>query len=88
MWGLFIGIAIGILQMLTVYKLGNMILRGKTGMIKALGGVLLLIQMALIILILYLISTISIWHLIWAAGGMLLGLIAASLFMYKRRRRA
>lgn len=86
MWGLAVGIAIGILQLFAVNKLGRMILEGKV-LTKLIGGFLFMAKMAAIIFILYLISTVSLIHLIWTAGGMLLGLSLTSLYLYKRRRR-
>jgi hypothetical protein len=92
MWGLFAGIVIGALQFLAVYKLGGMIFGGK-GILKAVGGALFLVKMALLVFILYLISTVPplyTYNLLWTAGGMLIGLILGWLYMYKiykRRRR-
>jgi hypothetical protein len=87
MWGLFAGMLIGGLQILAVSKLGRMMLEGKTSM-KIIGFTLFILKMGAIVAILYLISTVSLEHLIWTAGGMLLGLSAVSLYMLKRRRRA
>lgn len=86
MWGLFVGIAIGVLQLLAVNKLGRMILAGKKGE-KILGTVLFVAKMAAIVFILYIISTVSLEHVVWTAGGMLLGLTAGSVYILKRRRR-
>lgn len=86
MWGLFVGIAIGALQMLAVNKLGKMVLQGKSYE-KLLGVLLFIAKMAAIVIILYLISTVSLAHVIWTAGGMLLGLTLGSVYMLKRRRR-
>jgi hypothetical protein len=86
-WGLFIGIVIGALQLMAVAKLGKMILSGNITM-KVLGGVLFLAKIALLIFILYLLSTFALELVMWTAGGMLLGLTAASLYIYKRRGRA
>lgn len=78
--------AIGGLQLLAVNKLGKMILGGKKSE-KLLGATLLILKIAAIVFILYLISTVSLAHVIWTAGGMLLGLTLGSLYMLKRRRR-
>jgi predicted permease len=86
MWGLLVGIAIGGLQLLAVNKLGTMILGGKSHE-KLLGVLLFIAKMAAIIVILYLISTISLAHLIWTAGGILLGLVLGSVYVLKRRRK-
>ncbi len=72
--------------MLAVNKLGRMILGGKTYE-KLLGILLFIAKMAAIIVILYFISTVSLAHLIWTAGGMLLGLISGSFYILKRRRK-
>lgn len=85
-WGLFVGLVIGSLQLLAVNKLGKMILEGKVSA-KVIGGILFLIKMAVIILILYLMSAVALSLVIWTAVGMLIGLTAASLFMYKRHGR-
>jgi|APSaa5957512622_1039677.scaffolds.fasta_scaffold214188_2 hypothetical protein len=88
MWGLFIGIAIGAAQVFALNKIGGMIMGdGKTGF-KLLGAALLLIKMAAIVLVLYLLSTVSLAHLIWAAGGILIGLITASIILVLRRKKS
>jgi hypothetical protein len=84
MWGLLVGAAIGGLQLLAVSKLGRMILGGETYR-KLLGVLLFIAKMAAITVILYFISTVSLAHLIWTAGGMLLGLVSGSVYMLKRR---
>jgi predicted permease len=43
--------------------------------------------MAAIVFILYMISTVSLEHVVWTAGGILLGLTAGSVYILKRRRR-
>lgn len=87
MWGIFIGIAIGALQVFALKKLGSMIMGNGKAMVKLVGGALLLIKMALIVLILYLLSTVSLMHLVWAAGGILIGLTAASIIIVTRRKK-
>ncbi|MDD5016649.1 MAG: hypothetical protein PHO15_00950 [Eubacteriales bacterium] len=86
MWGLFVGIAIGMLQVLAMSKIGGMVLGDKASA-KLLGSVLFLVKMAAIIFILYLISTITLAHLIWTAGGMAVGLILASVYVLRRRHK-
>ncbi len=87
MWGILVGVAVGGLQLFAVYKLGRMIIGGAPS--AKLAGVLLFIaKMAAITVILYLISTVSLEHLIWTAGGMLIGLVAASFYVLKRRRKS
>jgi hypothetical protein len=86
MWGLFVGMLIGGLQIFTVNKLGRMMFEGEISE-KIIGLVLFMLKIGAIVLILYLISTVSLVHLVWTAGGMLLGLLSASLYMLKRRRR-
>jgi hypothetical protein len=85
MWGILIGIAVGGLQLFAVYKLGRMIMGG-TPSAKLAGVLLFIAKMAAITVILYFISTVSLEHLIWTAGGMLIGLVSASFFVLKRRR--
>lgn len=87
MWGLFIGLAIGVLQLLGAYKLIPMIMGGKTSA-RIIGGVLFLLKIAAIIFILYMLSTISLEILIWTAVGTLIGLSSASLIVYKQRKKA
>ncbi|MGE5495186.1 MAG: hypothetical protein ACM3S4_07820 [Burkholderiales bacterium] len=84
MWGLLVGAAIGVLQLPAVNKLGRMVLGGKKNE-KLLGILLFIAKMAAITVILYFISTVSLAHLIWTAGGMLLGLVSGSVYMLKRR---
>lgn len=87
MWGLFVGMLIGGLQILAVSKLGRMMLEGRMPE-KIIGFALFLLKIGAIVAILYLIATVSLAHLVWTAGGILLGLLAVSLYMLKRRRRA
>ena len=87
MWGIFIGIVIGALQVVALTKLGGMIMGDGKVVFKLLGAALLLIKMAAIVLILYLLSTVSLIHLIWAAGGILIGLTATSLILVARRKK-
>lgn len=84
MWGLLIGLAIGVLQVLALTILGKMIL-GDRASAKLIGAVLLIVKIAVIVLILYLISTISLTHVIFTAVGMLTGLIAALVVLHIRR---
>lgn len=83
MWGLFVGIIIGVLQVIGLYTFGKMIF-GENNIARALGAVFLLVKIALIVLIIILISTVSLTHVIWTVGGMLLGLIAALVFINRR----
>ena len=86
MWGLFVGIAIGVLQVLALSKLSKMMLGGDAPA-KLIGSLLLFIKIAAIVFILYLVSTVSIQHLLWTAGGMLLGLIAVSAYILIWRKK-
>jgi hypothetical protein len=86
MWGLFVGLAIGALQVLALYKLGRMILGDKLAA-KFIGALLLLVKIALIVLILVLVASVSLTHLIWTAVGMLAGVIATLAIMLVRSRR-
>ncbi len=86
MWGLFIGLAIGALQVFALYKLGKMIL-GRDTTAKLLGALLLIGKIALIVLALYLIATVSLTHLLWTGAGMLIGMIAALAVVLQWRRR-
>lgn len=85
MWGIVVGIAVGGLQLLAVNKLGRMIIAGAPAA-KLAGMLLFIAKMAAIIAILYLISTVSLEHLIWTAVGMLIGLAAVSFWLIKKRR--
>ncbi len=86
MWGFFVGIVIGVLQVIGLYTFGKMIF-GENNKAKALGAFLLLVKVALIVLVMVLISTVSMTHVIWTVGGMLLGLILALVFMNRRLKR-
>ncbi len=86
MWSLFVGICIGVLQVMGLYTFGKMIL-GDNSRTKILGAFLLLVKMALIVFIIVLISTVSLTHVIWTAGGMLLGLITAFVLNNIRQRK-
>ncbi len=83
MWGLFVGLVIGFLQVLGLKIFGKMIF-GDNDSAKPLGVLLLMVKIALIVFILYLISTVSLTHVIWTAGGMLIGLIATLAVINKR----
>ncbi len=86
MWSLLTGIVIGVLQAVTLAVLKNMIF--SKSIIKKLTGCLLLFaKMAAIVFILVLISKVSLTMLVYAACGMLAGLIAALAFIYTRRAR-
>jgi len=80
---LFVGLAIGVLQVLALTILGKMIL-GEQASAKLIGILLLVAKVAVIILILYLISTISLTHVIFTACGMFAGLIVALAVVYLR----
>jgi len=71
MWSLFVGLGIGVLQIIALRALLGMIM----GTRKALGALLLVLKFAGIAALLWLISTVSLMNLVWAAGGMLAGLI-------------
>ncbi len=83
MWGLLVGIIIGMLQVLGLSVFGKMIL-GKNNAKRVLGAVALVAKLALIILLICLISTVSLDCVIWTAGGMLLGLILSWVYVSKR----
>lgn len=83
MWSLLVGIGIGALQVLGLFVFGKMIL-GENNMAKALGALLLLVKTALIVLVIVLIAQVSMMNVIWTAVGMLLGLIAALLYVNRR----
>ena len=84
MWGLFVGLAIGVAQMLAMRVLIKMIM----GSHKALGMLLLLLKIAAIVAVLWLVSTVSMNHLIWAAGGMLAGLLVGFAILQQLLKRA
>lgn len=84
MWGLFVGIVIGVLQVLGLRVFGKMLI-GESIAAKALAMVLIFIKIALIVFVIILISNVSIAHVIWTAGGMLLGLIATLVFFNMRK---
>lgn len=76
--------AIGVLQALALKYLGRMILGEKLSS-KLLGALLLLLKIALIVVILVLVSKASLTHLLYTAGGMLVGIIAALAIMLLRK---
>ena len=84
MWGLFVGLVIGALQVVALGILSKMILGDNTSA-KLIGALLLMVKIAIIVLVLYLISTITLMHLIWTAAGMLAGLILTLMIMQVRR---
>jgi hypothetical protein len=84
MWGLFVGLGIGVLQVLALRALVRMIM----GTQKALGALLLLLKIGAVVAILWLVSTVSLTHLIWAAGGMFAGLILGFVIVQLLQKRA
>lgn len=87
MWGLFVGIAIGAGQIMALKSLIGLIMGNRSTALKLLSVLLIVIKIAVIVLILYLLSTVSLVHVIWAAGGMLIGLIAVSVILTLRRKK-
>jgi len=83
MWGLFVGLGIGVLQVIALRALLGMIM----GTQKALGALLLMLKFAAIAALLWLISTVSLMHLVWTAGGMLVGLIIGSAIVMQLQKR-
>ena len=75
---------IGALQVVALGILSKMIL-GDNSSAKLIGALLLMVKIAIIVLVLYLISTITLMHLIWTAAGMLAGLILTLMIMKERR---
>lgn len=84
MWGLIVGLAIGVLQVLALKYLGRMILGAKLSS-KLLGVLMLLLKIALIVLVLVLIAKASLTHLLYTAGGMLAGIFVALALMLLRK---
>ena len=84
MWGLFVGLGIGVAQVLALRALIKMIM----GTQKALGALLLMFKITAIVAILWLVSTVSMTHLIWAGCGMFAGLIAGSVIVQLSQKRA
>ena len=84
MWGLFVGLGIGVLQVLALRALLKMIM----GTHKVLGTLLLMLKLAVIAALLWLISTVSLTPLIWTAGGMLAGLVIGSVIVLQLQKRA
>lgn len=85
MWGLFVGLAIGALQVIALSILGRMILGEKLSA-KFIGAMLLLVKIAVIVVILVLIASVSLTHLLWTVGGMLVGMIMTLVVMVIRRK--
>jgi len=86
MWGIFVGIGLGILQLY--------LLRNITGMIGGPGKHSVLIVMPLILLklifimfILYLMATVSIAHLLFTAGAMLVTILLVSVIYFLKKSR-
>ena len=80
------GIAIGVLQVIGLNAFTKMI-TGESIKAKALGVFLIFLKIALIVFIIILISAVSLTHVIWTAVGMLLGLIAALVFINIRNNK-
>lgn len=87
MWGIFVGIAIGAGQIVALKALIGLIMGDRGTALKLLAVLLIITKIAVIVLILYLLSTVSLEHVIWAAGGMLIGLVALSVILTLRRKK-
>ena len=87
MWGIFVGIAIGAMQVLALKALVGIIMKSGSFLKKLLALLLIIIKIAAIVFVLYLLSTVSLYHVIWAAGGMLIGLLAASASLMLRQKK-
>lgn len=85
MWGILVGLVIGALQVVALGILGKMII-GDKPIAKVVGAVLLIVKIAIIVLVLCLIASISLTHLIWTAAGMLVGMIAVLVVSMMRRK--
>jgi|AGTN01.1.fsa_nt_gi hypothetical protein len=84
MWGFFVGLGIGALQVFALRALIRMIM----GTQMALGALLLLLKITAVVALLWLISTVSLTHLIWAAGGMFAGLVLGLVIVQWKQKRA
>ena len=87
MWGLFVGIGLGAGQILALKALMGIIMRDSNTALKLLAFLLIIIKMAAIVLILVLLSRLSLQHVIWAAGGMSIGLVSVSLIIFLGRKK-
>jgi hypothetical protein len=83
MWSLFVGLGIGVMQIIALRALLGMIM----GTHKALGALLLVLKFAGIAALLWLISTVSLMNLVWAAVGMLAGLVIGFVITQKLQKR-
>jgi hypothetical protein len=83
MWGLIVGLGIGALQVFALRALIKMIM----GTQRVLGVLLLMLKIAAVVALLWLVSTVSLMHLIWAAGGLFAGLILSSVILLLTQRR-
>ncbi len=75
---------IGVAQVFVLRALIGMIMGTK----QTLGVLLLMLKIAAVVALLWLVSTVSLTHLIWAAGGMLAGLVLGLLAVQFLIRRA
>ncbi len=75
---------IGVAQVFTLRALVKMIM----GTQKALGALLLMLKIAAVVAILWLVSTVSLTHLIWAGVGMFAGLILGFVILQSSQKRA
>lgn len=75
---------IGVAQVFALRALVKMIM----GTQKALGALLLMLKIAAIVAILWLVSTVSLTHLIWAGVGMFAGLILGFVILQQTQKRA
>jgi len=86
MWGVFVGIGLGLLQVLLLRKVVDWITSNKTS--GAMVAVFItLIKLAIILGVLFLLALISLETMIWAAGGMLVVMIGLPIYLNKRQNK-
>lgn len=75
MWGIFVGIGLGLLQAVLLRKTAEWITADKKKG-SAIGIPVMIGKIALILIVLYLLAKVDLKVMIWGAGGMLATMIA------------
>jgi len=86
MWAIFIGVGLGVLQVLLLRKVGDWITSNQTS--GAMMAVFItIIKLGVIMGVLFLLALISIYTMMWAAGGMLAVMVGLPIYLNRRQNK-
>jgi len=85
MWGLFVGLGLGVLLYMHTAKFARA-MTGQDGKSSAWLTVLTVLKYLIIIGVLVLMTMVSVAHVLWCAGGMVVTTMALSIIKFYRSR--